>query len=154
MLPFFLLAAGATPATPSTKQFTVAYFNLAQEQGPLSPEDLAARQQDAANGGEAAAADLALNEWKLCALDSLVRWAPLKEGPGTLVDGAYGRCGDLERSYRGHLMKIVQDGRIIVDLNLAKLMTKGLEDAWRPRLIAAALDQALAVQAASGKSSR
>ncbi|NIJ07706.1 hypothetical protein FHS31_001302 [Sphingomonas vulcanisoli] len=153
MLPLLLLAAGATTSAP-TRQLTVSYFNLAQEQGPLSPEDLAARQADAATGGEAVAAELALNEWKLCVLDSLVRWAPLKEGPGTLVDGAYGRCGDLERVYRSHLMKISQDGRVIVDLNLAKLMTKSLEDAWRLRLIATALDQALAAQPVNGKAGR
>ena len=150
MLPFLLLAAGAASAVPA-KQSSVAYFNLAQEQGPLSPEDLGARQAEAETGGETVAADLALNAWKLCVLESLVRWAPLKEGPGTLVDGAYGRCGDLERDYRSHLMKITQDGRVVVDFQLAKLMTKSLEDAWRLRLIATALDQTLAAQPTSGK---
>ncbi len=157
MLPLILLAAAggsASTASPPAKQLTVTYFNMAQEQGPLSPEDLAQRQADAATGGEAVAADLALNEWKLCVLDSLVRWAPLKEGAGTLVDGAYGRCGDVERAYRGHLMKITQDGRVVVDLQLAKLMIRSLEDVWRQRLIAAALDQALAAQSTSGGKSR
>ena len=152
LLSLLLGLATATPAP--AKQPGVAYFNLAQEEGPLSPEDLAARREAAETGGEPVAADLALHDWKRCVVGALGRWAPLKEGAGTLVDGAYGRCGDLERGYRGHLMKITQDGRAIVDLNLAKLMTKSLEDAWRLRLIAAALDQALAAQPTGGRPAR
>ncbi|WP_174274561.1 hypothetical protein [Sphingomonas bacterium] len=145
MSPFALLALLAAVAAPG-QPLTVAYFNALQEQGPLLPEELAARQRDGNAGSEAIAADLALNEWKACVLESIVRWAPLKEGVGTIVDGAFGRCGDIERDYRGHLMRITQDGRVVVDLQLARTMIRGLEEAWRPRLIAAALDQALAAQ--------
>jgi hypothetical protein len=95
------------------------------------------------------AAELALNGWKLCVLESLTHWAPLGEGAGTLVEGAYGRCADLARDYRTHLQRITQDGRVVMDLRMARGMTASLEDAWRPRLIAAALDQMLAVRSAA-----
>jgi len=105
---------------------------------------MAARQKDADAKDEGAAADLALNNWKNCVIESLTRWAPLRQGPGTLIDGAYGRCADAERDYRGHLMRITQDGRQVVDVSMARSMSKMLEDAWRLRLTAMALDMELA----------
>jgi hypothetical protein len=41
-------------------------------------------------------------------------------------------------------MKITQDGRQVVDVSMARGMTHVLEEAWRPRLTAMALDQELA----------
>ena len=140
-------AAHADPAGPAKRaasmQNTVAFFSNLQEAAPSSPEEMAERRANAGEDTETIAADAALNDWKLCVLASVARWAALKEGPGTIVDGAFGRCGDIERQYRTHLLRLTQDGRVVVDLNMGRAMTRALEDAWRPRLIAAALDQAL-----------
>ena len=133
-------AAGAAPA----HQRTVALFSELQDAPPFSADDMAARQKDGDVKDEGQAADLALNTWKNCIIESLTRWAPLRLGPGTMIDGAFGRCADIERDYRGHLMKITQDGRQVVDVSMARSMTKMLEDAWRPRLTAMALDQEMA----------
>ena len=135
-------AAGATPE--GRQQRTVALFSELQDALPFSAEDMAARQKDGDAKDEGQAADLALNNWKNCMIESLTRWAPLRLGPGTMIDGAFGRCADIERDYRGHLMKIMQDGRQVVDVSMARSMTKMLEDAWRPRLTAIALDQEMA----------
>lgn len=135
-------AAGAAPEPKPTR--TVALFMELQDAPPFSADDMAARQKDGSPNDEGAAADLALNNWKNCVIESLARWAPLKQGPGTLIDGAFGCCADIERDYRGHLMKITQDGRQVVDLSMARSMTRMLEDGWRPRLTAMALDRDLA----------
>ncbi|WP_116089943.1 hypothetical protein [Sphingomonas crusticola] len=141
------IAACAEAAAPDAKTArTVALFSELQEAPPFSAEDMAARQKDAVGNVEGAAADLALNNWKLCVTDALSRWAPLHQGPGTLIDGAFGRCADIERDYRAHLMRITQDGRVVVDVAMARSMTRMLEEAWRPRLTAMALDQDLARQ--------
>lgn len=132
-------AAGAAPP-----QRTIALFSELQDSPPFSVEDMAARQKDGEPKDEGQAADLALNNWKNCVIESLARWAPLHQGPGALIDGAYGRCADIERDYRGHLMRITQDGRQVVDLSMGRSMTKMLEDAWRPRLTAMALDMDMA----------
>ena len=130
----------ATAAGAAQPQRTVALFSELQDAPPFSPEEMAARQKEVDAKEEGAAADLALNNWKNCVIESLSRWAPLHQGPGTLIDGAYGRCADIERDYRGHLMRITQDGRQVVDVSMARSMTKMLEDAWRPRLTAMVLD--------------
>jgi hypothetical protein len=144
-------AAGAAPS----QQRTVALFSELQDAPPFSPEEMAARQKEVDAKEEGAAADLALNNWKNCVIESLSRWAPLHQGPGTLIDGAYGRCADIERDYRGHLMRITQDGRQVVDVSMARSMTKMLEDAWRPRLTAMMLDMDLArLQAAPPSSAQ
>jgi len=146
----WLLLAAAIPvqaAAPDPKAArTVALFSELQNAPPFSAEEMAARQQEAAGNKDGAAADLALNNWKNCVIDALARWAPLRQGPGTLIDGAFGRCADIERDYRAYLMRMTQDGRIVVDLAMARSMTRMLEDAWRPRLTAMALDQDLARQ--------
>ena len=142
MIPLALLLAADTPP-PTSAHMTVAYFNEQQETAPATPEELAARLKGRPDNDEGAAAETALNDWKLCVLDALVRWDALGQGPGTLIDGAYGRCGDLERQYRTHLTKIVLNGRTMIDLNFARAMVKSLEDSWRPRLVAAALDHML-----------
>ena len=134
----------ATAAGAAQPQRTVALFSELQDAPPFSAEDMAARQKDADSKDEGQAADLALNNWKNCVIESLTRWAPLRLGPGTLIDGAYGRCADAERDYRGHLMRITQDGRQVVDVSMARSMSKMLEDAWRLRLTAMALDMDLA----------
>lgn len=134
-------AAGATPP-----QRTVALFSELQDAPPFSADDMAVRQKEVDAKDEGAAADLALNNWKDCVIESLTRWAPLHQGAGTLIDGAYGRCADIERAYRGHLMRITQDGRQVVDVSMARSMTKMLEEAWRTRLTAMALDMDLAKQ--------
>lgn len=156
-----LLAATATlaadPPASGGSHMTVAYFSELQEAPPSTPEEMAEKLKGRPDGDEAAAAESALNEWKLCVLDSLVRWGGLSEGPGTLIDGAYGRCGDLERQYRSHLTKIAQNGRTMIDLSFARSMLKSMEDAWRPRLTAAALDQMVQkkeAEKAGGKDSR
>ena len=151
---FGLLLLGVTSAATAVPDGkpprTVAIFMELQDAPPFSAEDMTARQKDAQPSDEGAAADLALNNWKTCVIDSLARWAPVKQGPGTLIDGAYGRCADLERDYRGHLMRITQDGRQVVDMSMARSMTRMLEDGWRPRLTALALDRDLAqLQAAA-----
>jgi len=134
----------ATAAGAAQPQRTVALFSELQDAPPFSPEDMAARHKDADAKDEGAAADLALNAWKNCVIESLSRWATLHQGPGTLIDGAYGRCADAERDYRRHLMRITQDGRQVVDVSMARSMSKMLEDAWRLRLTAMALDMDLA----------
>jgi hypothetical protein len=136
------LAAAASAAPP--QQRTVALFSELQDASPFSADDMAARQKDGDVKDEGQAADLALNTWKNCVIESLTRWSSLHQGPGTLIDGAYGRCADIERDYRGHLMRITQDGRQVVDVSMARSMTKMLEDAWRPRLTALALDMDMA----------
>jgi hypothetical protein len=140
-----LLALGlATAAGAAPPQRTVALFSELQDAPPFSADDMAARQKDADAKDEGAAADLALNNWKNCVTESLTRWAPLRQGPGTLIDGAYGRCADTERDYRSHLMRITQDGRQVVDVSMARSMTRMLEEAWRARLTAMALDMEMA----------
>lgn len=134
----------ATAASAAPPQRTVALFSELQDAPPFSAEDMAARQKDADAKDEGQAADLALNNWKMCVTESLTRWAPLRQGPGTLIDGAYGRCADVERDYRGHLMRITQDGRQVVDVSMARSMTHMLEEAWRTRLTAMTLDMDLA----------
>lgn len=144
------IAACAQAGVPEPRQApTVALFSELQEAPAFSAEEMAARQKDVAAGDEGAAADLALNNWKNCVIDALARWALLPQGIGTLIDGAFGRCADVERSYRAHLMRITQDGRLVVDVSMARGMTRVLEEAWRPRLTAMALDQALARQPAA-----
>ena len=141
------IATGAAAASPDPKTLrTVALFSELQEAPPFSADEMAARQQEAAANLAGAAADLALNSWKICVIDAIRRWESLRQGPGTLIDGAFGRCADLERDYRAHLMRITQDGRIVVDVAMARSMTRMLEEAWRPRLTAMALDQDLARQ--------
>jgi hypothetical protein len=139
----FAGAAGAAP-TEGRQAPTVALFSELQDAPPFSADEMAERQKGVTGNDEASAADLALNNWKNCVIESLARWAPLRQGPGTLIDGAYGRCADIERAYRGHLMRITQGGRQVVDVSMARSMTRMLEDAWRTRLTAMALDQDLA----------
>ncbi|QJU56396.1 hypothetical protein HL653_00115 [Sphingomonas sp. AP4-R1] len=122
---------------------SAAFFLGLQELPAFTPEEMAARHQGATGDPEALAADQALNDWKLCALESITHWADLKPGRGEIVDGAMGRCVDVEHAYRGHLLKITQDGRLLFDLSFARQMAKSLEDAWRPRILAAALDHDL-----------
>ena len=124
---------------------SAAYFLGLQELPAFTPEEMAVRHQGATGDPEALAADQSLNDWKLCALDSITHWADLKPGRGEIVDGAMGRCVDVEHDYRGHLLKISQDGRLLFDLSFARQMAKSLEDAWRPRILAAALDHDLEV---------
>jgi len=124
---------------------SAAYFLGLQELPPFTPEQMAARHDGATGDAEALAADTALNDWKLCALGSIEHWAELKPGRGEIVDGAIGRCADLEREYRNHLTRMTQDGRFVLDLQFARSMAKSLEDTWKPRLLAAALDHDLAV---------
>ena len=143
MLAWALLGL-ATAAGAAQPQRTVALFSELQDAPPFSAEEMAARQKDVDAKDEGAAADLALNAWKNCVIESLSRWAPLHQGPGTLIDGAYGRCADAEREYRRHLMRITQDGRQVVDVSMARSMSKMLEDAWRLRLTAMVLDMDLA----------
>jgi hypothetical protein len=144
LLPVLLLA-GVTSAHaadgPSNPPMNVAYFSELQEAQPITPEALAERLKGRPDNDEAAAAETSLNDWKLCVLDSLARWSTLSEGPGTLIDGAYGRCSDLQRQYRTHLTKVTQNGRSTIDLNFARAMIRTLEDVWRPRLVAVVLDR-------------
>jgi hypothetical protein len=137
-----LIAGPALAADPPTPQMTVAYFSELQERGPSTPEELAERAKS--TSAEAAAADSALNDWKLCTVDAIGHWADLGQGPGTLVDGAFGRCGDLARLYRDKLLIVKQGSRLLIDLQFARALIRSLEEAWRPRLIAMALDQELA----------
>ena len=115
----------ATAAGAAQPQRTVALFSELQDAPPFSSDEMAARQKEVDPKDEGAAADLALNNWKNCVIESLTRWAPLKQGPGTLIDGAYGRCADAERDYRGHLMRITQDGRQVVDVYEESLLETG-----------------------------
>jgi hypothetical protein len=124
---------------------SAAYFLGLQELPAFTPEEMAIRHNGATGDPEALAADTALNDWKLCALDSITHWADLKPGRGEIVDGAMGRCVDTEHEYRNHLLKIAQDGRLLFDLSFARQMARSLEDAWRPRILAAALDHDLEV---------
>lgn len=138
-------APTAPPMPKALTQSATAYFNALQETGPLSADDLATRFKDRLATDEAVLAETALNQWKVCVLDALVRWAPIQsQGTGTLIDGAFGRCGELQRQYRDHLVKVTQGGRTLMDYQFARVMTKTLEDVWRPRLVAVLLDQALA----------
>lgn len=154
MLPrFALFCAALTAVSPLRAEMVptqgiLGVFYSAQELPIFTPEQLAGRHQILGNDPEAIAADQALNDWKGCVEDSLIRWSSLKPGVGTLVDGAYGRCADLERQYRDHLMRITQGSRTVVDAQLARSLTRLLEDMWRPRLIASALDDELAHQSA------
>jgi hypothetical protein len=133
-----LLATSAALAADK-EPTTVSFFGELQERGPSTPEELAER--DKTLSAEVSAADAALNDWKLCVTDALARWADLGQGPGTLVDGAFGRCGDQVRLYRDKLIKVTQNGRQLLDLQFARAMVKGLEESWRLRLVAMALDQ-------------
>jgi hypothetical protein len=134
-----LVLAGTAQAAPRPN--VVAAFSALQEAPALAAEQTAPRSdQDA----EIVAAEAALNEWKLCVVGSLDRWAPLHHGPGLLVDGAFGRCADIERSYRTALTAIAQDGRRPIDTALARNLTQMLRDGWRLRLTALALDRELA----------
>jgi len=137
-----LIASPALAADPPTPQMTVAYFSELQERGPSTPEELEERAK--ATSPEAAAADSALNDWKLCTVDAIAHWAELGQGPVTLVDGAFGRCGDLARTYRDKLLAVKQGNRLLIDLQFARALIRSLEEAWRPRLVAMALDQELA----------
>ncbi|MDO6416830.1 hypothetical protein Q4F19_20775 [Sphingomonas sp. BIUV-7] len=152
----FALATGvsaqteAPPAKVDAKgialgKVSAAYFLGLQELPAFTPEEMIARHDGATGDAEALAADTALNDWKLCALESITHWAELKPGRGEIVDGAMGRCIDIERGYRNHLLKITQDGRLLFDLSFARQMARSLEEAWRPRLLAAALDHDLEV---------
>jgi hypothetical protein len=134
-----LLLAGTAQAAP--RQNVVAAFSSLQEAPAIAAEQTASRSELDA---DLAAAETALNEWKLCVVGSLDRWAPLHHGPGLLVDGAFGRCADLERSYRTALIAITQDGRRPIDTALARNLTQMLRDSWRLRLTAMALDRELA----------
>ncbi len=136
-----LAMPAAAQAVPT--QGLLGLINSAQELPAFTPEQLAGRRPMLGDDPEAVAADQALNDWKLCVQDALVRWSSLHPGVGTLVDGAYGRCADLERQYRDHLMRITQGSRLLVDAQLARSLTRLLEDTWRPRLVAAALDDLL-----------
>jgi hypothetical protein len=149
------VAAAQTPAITVTGspparaialgKVSAAYFLGLQELPAFTPEEMAARHAGATGDPEALAADQSLNDWKLCALESITHWAELKPGRGEIVDGAIGRCIDVERDYRNHLLKITQDGRLLFDLSFARQMARSLEEAWRPRILAAALDHDLEV---------
>ena len=102
----------ATAAGAAQPQRTVALFSELQDAPPFSADEMAARQKEVDPKDEGAAADLALNNWKNCVIESLTRWAPLHQGPGTLIDGAYGRCADIERDYRGHQIAANQGRRV------------------------------------------
>lgn len=142
-----VLAAPAAADAPKRAKRTVASIGAVQELAPFSPEQLAERRAEFGDDDEAIAADAELNAWKLCVTGALVRWAPLGEGPGTLIDGAYGLCSENERRYRDFLVKLTHEGRSIIDPQMARQLTVNLKDIWRPRLVAAALDQKLAARA-------
>ena len=142
-----ICSAQSAPAKHSRR--TIAAISAVQEQAPFSPEQMDERRKDFGDDEEAVAADSELNGWKLCVLDSIARWAPLKEGPSTVADGAFGRCADTERRYRDHLIKLSQDGHAQIDPQMARGLLKSLEDAWRSRVVAAVLDQKLAALAAA-----
>lgn len=138
------------PVKPDAKaialgKVSAAYFLGLQELPAFTPEEMAMRHEGATGDPEALAADTSLNDWKVCALGSIDHWAELKPGRGEIVDGAMGRCVDIERDYRNHLLKISQDGRMLFDLSFARQMARTLEDTWRPRILAAALDHDLEV---------
>lgn len=149
--PLLVLAAptpwAAAPAQKAmTAQSAVTFFVEAQDVPPFTPNEMTERAKTLGDEPEAIAADASLNQWKQCVQDSLIHWAPLNQGPGTLIDGAFGRCADLERDYRAHLVRMTPGGRAVVDVQLARNMTRTLEESWRPRLTAAVLDQMLAKQ--------
>ena len=133
-LSLFALTVASPAVADAQKRVkrTIATIGAVQDLPAFTPEQLEQRRVEF---GDA---------WKLCVTESLVRWAPLGEGPGTLIDGAYGRCGDIERRYRELLTRITQDGRALIDPSMARQMTNALRESWRPRLVAAALDQKLA----------
>jgi len=144
-----IAAADAPAQRPFSGQNAVAFFVEAQEQPVFSPEQLAERARVIGDEPEAVAADAALNGWKQCVQDALLHWAALGQGPGTLVDGAWGRCADLQRDYRSHLTRMTPGGRQAVDTALARNLARTLEEAWRPRLTAQVLDQMLAARSAT-----
>ena len=141
------LTAFAMPTLAADKapprEGAVGAFTALQELPPLTPEEMAARRKpddDAAIAG----AETALNEWKTCVQGALTRWAAIQPGPGLVVDGAIGLCSEIERNYRIQLMRIVENGRLVIDMQMARTLLRNLEEAWRPRLLAAALDLELA----------
>jgi hypothetical protein len=139
--------AAPSLAEPGAKRSQLtAFFSRMQEGAPITADQLAAHRAEGIDDPESIAADLALNDWKKCVVDAVPRWAELDQGPGTIVDGAFGRCADLQALYRTYLQRMTQDGRQVMDLQMARNMTRSLEEAWRPRLIAAALDQMLAAR--------
>lgn len=140
------VGARADPPAPKRVAASIAYFGALQEAGAFSPDEMAQRKASGGLDADALAADEALNVWKTCVTEAIGRWGELHPGPGTLVDGAFGRCADAERAYRDALLHVTQDGRLVVDMQLARSMMRTLEEAWRPRLIAAALDQELALR--------
>jgi hypothetical protein len=146
---FLLILTPPALAQAVPTQGVLGLFNSAQELPVFTPEQLEARRAMFGNDPEAVAADQALNDWKECVADALVRWSALKPGVGLMIDGAYGRCADLERQYRDHLMRITQGSRVVVDAQLARSLTRLLEDTWRPRLSAMALDDQLLHQPAA-----
>ena len=140
------LSAETAAPKPLTAQTAIIFFAEAQDVPAFSPEELAARARTLGDEPEAVAADAALNQWKQCVQEALVHWSPLPEGPGTLIDGAFGRCADIEREYRAQLIRMTPGGRQVIDVQLARGMTRTLEEGWRPRLTAMVLDQLLAKQ--------
>jgi len=137
--------AAPSSADPAGKRSQIsAFFSRMQDGGPLTQAELDAHRSEGIDEPESIAADVALNDWKKCVIDSLPRWAELGQGPGTIVDGAFGRCADAQTLYRTHLQRMTQDGRQVMDLQMARSMTRSLEETWRPRLIAAVLDPMLA----------
>ena len=140
------LSAETGAPKPLTGQTAIIFFAEAQDVPAFTPDELAARARTLGDEPEAIAADAALNQWKQCVQEALVHWAPLPQGPGTLIDGAFGRCADTERDYRAHLIRMTPGGRQVIDVQLARGMTRTLEEGWRPRLTATVLDQQLAKQ--------
>ena len=149
-----LLCLSAETAAPKaiTAQTAIIFFAEAQDVPAFTPDELAARAKTLGDEPEAIAADAALNQWKQCVQEALVHWAPLVQGPGTLIDGAFGRCADVARDYRAHLIRMTPGGRQVIDVQLARGMTRTLEEGWRPRLTAMVLDQLLARQPTPGSS--
>jgi hypothetical protein len=143
MRPAWLAAALFTAAAPAAQKASlVAAFSALQEAPIATPEELA--EQTRGDGEDVVSAARSLNEWKVCVVDGIGRWAPLHHGPALLIDGAIGRCADLERHYRDALIGLSQDGRRPVDAAMARNLTGMLRDAWRSRLTAMALDRELA----------
>lgn len=155
LAPLLLVAAPAMWASAGaqkalTAQSAVTFFVEAQDVPAFTPEEMAARATTLGDEPEAIAADTSLNQWKQCVQEALVHWAPLNQGPGTLIDGAFGRCADYERDYRAHLVRMTPGGRAVIDIQLARNMTRTLEESWRPRLTATVLDQMLSKLPTSG----
>jgi hypothetical protein len=130
----------AAPASAAPRQNVVAAFSALQDAPPLTPDQLVER---AKADEDLATAERLLNEWKRCVVGALDRWAPLHHGPALLIDGAFGRCADVERAYRDALTLVTQDGRRPIDTALARNLTQMLRDSWRARLTAMALDREL-----------